>query len=302
MDPIKITFLGTSNAIPTSQRNHPSIHLEWNGEHLLFDCGEGTQRQMKKANLNPCKLTRIFITHLHGDHVLGLPGLFETLEMLQYSKTLEIYGPQGTQKHISLLQQLYGRFNIKHKVIEINAHANSIVLETKDFQIQSSHMDHNVPTLAYSFAIKEKLRILKSKLKKLKLPNSPLIHKLQQGHDIVFDGKKIKSSSVTYKQEGKRITIILDTKLNNNAISLAKNSDLLVCESTYAQSEKDYASEYKHLTSTQAATIAKKAKAKKLILTHIAQRYEHNPKIIESEAKKVFKNVSIAKDLDIIKI
>src|SRR3989344_1686986 len=299
MDPIKITFLGTSNAIPTSERNHPSIHLEHNGEHILFDCGEGTQRQMKKSSINPCKLTRIFLTHLHGDHVLGLPGLLETLEMLQYSKTLEIYGPRGTQRHISLLQQLYGRIKISHKVIEIS---NPIALETKDFKVQASHMDHNIPTLAYSFIIKEKLRINKAKLKKLKLPNSPLIHKLQQGHDIVFNGKKIKSSSVTYKQPGKKLTIILDTKLNNNAIALTKHSDLLICESTYAQSEKDYASEYKHLTSSQAALIAKKSLAKKLILTHIAQRYEHNPKIILSEAKKMFKNTSLAKDLQQINL
>lgn len=294
---ITITFLGTSNAIPTAQRNHPAILLQWENEHILFDCGEGTQRQFKHANLNPCKLTRVCLTHLHGDHVLGLPGLMETLEMSEYAKTLKIYGPRGLRRHIDLLQQTYGRFNIAHEIHEI-----PLKIESREFVIESAPMDHNIATSAYAFVIKDKLRLDKAKLKKLKLPNTPLIGELQKGKDIIWKGKKIRAKDVTYHEEGKKITIVMDTKMNNAAIELATNSDVLVCESTYAEREAAYAENYKHLTASQAATIAKKAKVKLLVLTHIAQRYEHNLKVIEKEAKKIFKNARIVKDLDVIKV
>jgi ribonuclease Z len=294
---IALTFLGTSNAIPTSLRNHPAILLQWNNETILFDCGEGTQRQFKHAKINPCKLTRIFLTHLHGDHALGLPGLLETLEMSEYSKTLKIYGPEGTRRHLQLLQQIYGKFNIKHEVYEMPTE-----VDEKEFAIENSPMDHNISTYAYSFIIKDKFRLQKAKIKKLKLPNSPILGDLQKGKDIVWDGKKIKAKDVTYEEKGKKVAIVMDTKMNNNAVKLAQDADILICESTYAEREKDYAEKYKHLTASQAATIAKKAKAKQLILTHIAQRYEHNLKEIEKEAKKVFKSTKIVKDLDTAKL
>ncbi len=290
---VLITFLGTSNAIPTAQRSHPSILLEWENEHILFDCGEGTQRQFKIAKLNPCKLTRIFLTHLHGDHSFGLPGIMKTLEMSEYSKTLNIYGPRGTERHLTLLQQLYGRFNISYRVKEID---NELIINEKHWSIGSQQMNHTIPTLAYAFMIKEKNKINKKKLAKLKLPNSPLIGQLQNGRDIIFNNKKILAKDLTYTQKGKKIAIILDTKINDNAYKIAKNADLLICESTYAESEASYAENYKHLTAKQASTIAKKARVKSLVLTHIAQRYEHNLKKIELEAKKVFKNTKLVKD------
>ncbi len=294
---ITLTFLGTSNAIPTAQRNHPAILLQWENEHILFDCGEGTQRQFKHANLNPCKLTRICITHLHGDHVLGLPGLMETLEMSEYAKTLKIYGPHGLRRHIDLLQQIYGRFKIAHEIHEL-----PLKIESKEFMIENALMEHNIATYAYAFIIKDKLRLDKTKLKKFKLPNLPIIRELQQGRDIVWEGKKIKAKDATYCEKGKKIAVVLDTKFTPAAIELATNADVLICESTYAEREAAYAENYKHLTASQAATIAKKAKSKLLVLTHIAQRYEHNLKVIEKEAKKIFKNTKIVKDLDVLTV
>lgn len=294
---MRLTFLGTSNAIPTAQRSHPAIWLECGAERILIDCGEGTQRQCKAAELNPCKLTKIFLTHLHGDHVLGLPGLMETLEMSEYARTLDIYGPRGTARHIELLQKLYGLFRIKYRVHELPAK-----IELKEGLVEIAPMDHNIPTYAFAFIIKDKLRINKQKIAKLKLPNSPLIGELQEGRDIEYKGKKIKAKDVTYKQEGKKIAIVMDTKLNDNAIKLARKADVLICEATYAEAEAEYASEHKHLTARQAATIAKKAGVKQLILTHIAQRYEHNLSLIEKEARKVFKQTKAVKDLDTITV
>ncbi len=298
MEQIKITFLGTSNAIPTKKRNHTSILLNYKNESILVDCGEGTQRQFKIAEISPSKLTRILITHWHGDHVLGLPGLFQTLAMSDYKKTLKIYGPKGTRKFIEILKNL---INIKIS-LEINEIQTGILVDEREFSIQALPMTHDTPTLAYSFILKDKRRLNKEKIKKLKIPNSPLLSQLQQGKDITFNNKKISSKNVSYLEKGKKISFILDTSLNNSTIKLADKSDLLVCESSFSRKDEKQAGEYKHLTAEQAALIAKKAKVKSLILTHISQRYEHTPKIIEDEAKKIFKNVLIAKDFDVIKI
>ncbi len=294
MEPITLTFLGTGNAVPTERRNHTAILLTYKDENILIDCGEGTQRQFRYAKLSPAKLTRLLITHWHGDHILGLPGILQTLAMTDYQKTLEVHGPKQTKEYFKLLSQLV---NIQVS-LDIKEHSSGKILETKEFYVEAEQMQHGTPSLAFAFQIKNKLRLDKSKLDKLKLPNSPILGELAKGKDITFEGKKIKAKDVTYMEKGRRVTIILDTKMNERAIKLAKNSDLLICESSFAESESEEAESHKHLTASQAATIAKKAKAEALILTHISQRYEAFPKIIEEEAKKIFKNSKIVKDLD----
>jgi len=295
MEKTKITFFGTSDAIPTKLRNHSAILLSFSSENILFDCGEGTQRQFKIAGISPTKLTRIFISHWHGDHILGLPGLFETLAMSNYSKTLKIYGPKGTKHFLSIIQNLITGYHINLEIHEVES---GIILDEKDFQIEATPLAHGLPTLGYAFIIKDKIRLKKDKLKKLKLPNSPLLKQLQQGKDIIIDNKKIKAKEVSYKEKGKKITIILDTSLNPNCIALAKNSDILITEASFSVKETKYAKEYKHLTSKDAATIAKKSKSKKLLLTHISQRYEHRLILIQKEARKIFKNAFVVKDFD----
>ncbi len=299
---IPIVFLGTGQAIPTAKRNHTAILLSYKSENILIDCGEGTQRQFRKAKINPCKLTRILITHWHGDHILGLPGLFQTLALNNYPKTLCIYGPKGTGKFISLIYQLFiFREKLKIKVEEIES---GKVLETPDFKIEALPMKHNAPCLAFSFVEKEKLRMDKAKLEKLKLRGN-MIAELAKGRDIKLNDRVIKASQVSYRQAGKKITVIMDTGMNENAVKIAKNSDLLICESTFLENSENgrqLAKEYKHLTAKQAAEIAKKSKSKKLILTHLSQRYENKEKLILQEARKIFKNVEIAEDLDKIEV
>ncbi len=290
---IPIYFLGTGQAVPTAKRNHTSILLKYKDESLLIDCGEGTQRQFRKAKLNPCKLTRILITHWHGDHVLGLPGLFQTLALNNYNKTLHVYGPENTKKFIDLIYKLFVfKEKIKIKVHEVT----NKVFETPDFLIKARAMNHGTPCLAYCFKEKDKLRINKEKLKKLGVKGK-IISKLAKGKDIKWKGKKIKAEDLTYKQKGKKITFILDTKVNKNMVKIAKNSDLLIEESTYTNKENQLAKEYKHLTAEQAAKTAKKAKVEKLILTHLSQRYENKENQLLKEAKKQFSNTKIAEDL-----
>ncbi len=303
---IQITFLGTSQAIPTITRNHTAILINYDSNNLLFDCGEGTQRQFRKAKINPCRLTHLFITHWHGDHILGIPGLFQTLALNNYSKTLQIYGPKGTKKYIKEIFNIF--MPVKKIKIQIHEINSKKVLKTPDFEIQSTKLNHNCPCLGYSFIEKNKLRINKQKLnkilKKIKPKKQDLkkIQQLTKGKDIIINKQKLKSDQLTYEQKGKKITIILDTKITNNAINLAKNSDLLITESTYEDKEKELASKYKHLTCTQAAQIAKKANVKQLFLTHISQRYEFKEKKLLNQARKIFPKTRLAEDLTKVQI
>ena len=291
---IPITFLGTSQAIPTATRNHTSILMQYNEENILIDCGEGTQRQFRKVHINPCKLTRILITHWHGDHVLGLPGLFQTLALNNYNKTLHIYGPRGTKKYINELFKIFlPVLKIKIEVHEVSGK----FLETKDFTISALPLQHGAPTNGYMFEEKERLRIDKSKLKKLKINRKDLkkLTQLTKGKSIKINNKTITSKQLTYKTEAKKISFIFDTKICPNMNRLAKDSDLAIIEGTYLNKEA-LAKEYGHMTITQSAKTAKRNNVKQLILTHISQRYEFKEKLLEKTAKKVFKNSLIAKD------
>ncbi len=296
---MNLTFLGTSQAVPTEDRNHTSILLEYENESILIDCGEGTQRQFRKAHLNPCKLTKILVSHWHGDHILGIPGLLQTLALNNYNNTLDIYGPRGTKK---FMEQIYHMFIFAGK-IKLNVHEidKGVFYENDKFYIEAFRLDHSAPTLAYVFREKDKLRIKKDQLKKLGL-KGPLIGEIQKGKDIEFNGKKVKAKTLTYLQEGKKLSFIMDTRLCTECYEAAEKADLVVSESTYLDENKDKAEEYLHLTASQAAGIAKKSKAKKLILTHLSQRYEKCPQRILKEAKKVFSNTVVAEDLMRIEI
>ncbi len=288
-------MLGTGASIPTVKKNHTGILISCGSENVLIDCGEGIQRQFKIGKLNPCRITKILLTHWHGDHVLGLVGLLETLQMSGYSKTLSIYGPRGTKEKITILEKVYGKFQIDLKIQEISS---GKIFESKDFELECASMSHNQPCLAYSLIIKDKLRLKKEKIKKLKLPNTPLLSKLKEGKNITLNGKKINAKDVTYLESGKKVSIVLDTEINANALKIAKNSDILICESSFMEEDKDKAKERKHLTLNQAVSLAKKSKSKKLVLTHISDRYENKLDEISIKAKKLFKNSQIAKDFD----
>ena len=296
---IKLTFLGTSDSIPSAKRNPTSILLTYNQENILVDCGEGTQRQFRKARLNPCKITRLLITHWHGDHVLGIPGLLQTLALSGYNKTLFIYGPKGTKTFMrNLLNTFVFKKKYQIKVEEISGK----FFESPDFYLESRAMTHGIPCNAYVFVKKGQIRIDKKKLTKSKLPSGPLLQKLKQGKNIVYKGKKYLAKNLIFKEKDKKISFVLDTSMNKQIIPFVKNSDLLICESNFDPELKDRAEEYKHLTSDQAGHIAKESNSKKLILTHISQRYDQNPKKILDGAKKIFKNSFLVKDLDILKI
>jgi len=297
---VSITFLGTGDQIPSRARNHTSIFLNFNEENILFDCGEGTQRQLRKAGLNPCKITRILITHWHGDHVLGLPGLLSTLAVSGYNKTLFIYGPRGIREKIKEVLKVFNFY--REYNLEVKEVCPGVFFKGKNFNLECEKMDHGIPSLAYSFILKGSLRIDKKKLKKSGISPGPILQKLKEGKDLFYNGKKFKSKDLTYKEEDKKISVVMDTKLNERIIPFVKDSSLLISEGTYSKELEKEAGEKLHLTVSQAAEIAKKAKVKELVLTHISSRYLKDLKNLSSEAKKIFKKTSIVKDLDMVEI
>ncbi len=292
---IKVMFLGTSAQIPSAKRNHTAILLTYKDENILIDCGEGTQRQFRKAQLNPCKLTRILITHIHGDHTFGLPGLLSTLNFSGYNKELMVYCPKGAKKIIEeFIDIKHLKNGFKIKIQEVSGK----FYENQDFYLEAENMQHGIPTNAYNFVVKGKSRIDKSKLKKYKIPEGPLLKNLKQGKDIVYQGKKYKAKDLVYFEEGKKISFVLDTLFNSRIKKFVEKADFLVCDASFSSENAKEAKEHMHLTAKQDGEIAKAAKAKKLVLTHISQRYDNKLKDLLGDAKSVFKNVVIAEDFN----
>jgi len=293
---IKITFLGTGSAIPTARRSHPAIYLQYRDENILVDCGEGTQRQFRKAGLNPCKITKILITHWHGDHVLGLPGLLQTMMLNGYNRKLEIYGPKGTNEKVRQFFDLVGR--VESLDIFVKEIIGGVIFENKDFLIDSVEADHDCASNAYSFVVKEKNRIDREKLAKLKIPNGPLVGELANGKIVEINGKKVDGKKLIYKEESRKVSFVMDTRMNLDLVKFVKGADVLISEATYSVDEQEIAGKYGHLSSVDAGTIAKKGKVKALVLMHLSQRYDEIPKKILGEAVEIFKDVRVAEDFD----
>jgi ribonuclease Z len=296
---IKIHFLGTSAQIPSPRRNHTSILLSYNGENILVDCGEGTQTQFRKAHLNPGDVNKILITHIHGDHTFGLPGLLSTLSFSEYKQDLHIYGPKGIKE---FMKEFLNIFKIEKNFKVIVEEVAGKFFENADFYLEAEKMQHGIPANAYNFVIKDKLRINKDKINKLKINDIESLKKLKQGKDITFNKKKYKNKELTYIEKGKKISFVLDTLYNNNIIPFVKEADVLICDSSFSSKLNDLAKEHMHLTGEQDGIIAKKAKVKQLFLTHISQRYENNLNELIEDAKKHFEHVRVAHDLESVEI
>lgn len=288
-----MTFLGTSSMVPTKERNHTAIYVHHEGEGLLFDCGEGTQRQIKQAGIKPSKIRKLFISHWHGDHVLGIPGLIQTMGHNDYEGTLEIFGPKGTKLYMSRIFQAFAsESKIPLKITELH---DEYVVEEKTFKVTAYELEHGIPCLGYKFEEKEKRRIDTEKIKKLKIPDGPLLGKLQQGKSIEWKGRKYKAKDLTTAVNGKKVGLIFDTRLTDTCYSIGKDVDVLVGEATFSNELKDHAYKFFHMTAGQSAEIAKQSGAKRLILSHFSQRYK-DTKVLLKEAKEEFKHTELAKD------
>jgi len=243
--------------MPTKERNPSAVYLEFKGEGILFDCAEGTQRQMRVAGLNLAKVRKILVSHWHGDHILGLAGLLLTIGSLELNKTIDIFGPKGSKR---AFQQMFGGIEFEKKFnINITEVTDGKFFENEDYLLECAQMKHEIPCVAFSFIEKDRRRIKVDVVKKLGIPEGPLLGKLQKGEDIEFKGKEVSADQVTTVVKGRKLTFITDTLWNKNCVEIAKDADILVCDSTYASNLKDKAAEHGHLTALEAAQIASQA-------------------------------------------
>lgn len=290
---ITVQFLGTGSMVPTKTRNHSAILLSYKKENILFDCGEGTQRQMKIAGIKPAKVTRICLSHWHGDHVFGLPGLLSTMGADKPDTSVVIYGPPRSKEYIS---HLLKGFAVKDVIdFKVQESAGGTLIETEDFTLEACPLKHSAPCLGFSFHERDRRKIDLQKAKKKGLAEGPLLGQLQQGKDVTVEGKRIKADEVTYIVPGKKVSYIADTVPCPGAEKLAKDADLLISEGTHLDELREKTEAFMHLTVKQAALIASENNAKKLIITHLSQRYKA-PSEILAEAKEYFYNSLVAED------
>ena len=290
-----LVFLGTSSAIPTSHRNHSAISLKAFGEIMLFDCGEGTQLQMSKAKISPMKISKIFITHFHGDHILGLPGIIQSMAFRGRKEPLHIFGPKGLVPLIDNVRN-FGYFSLTFEIYmhEIN---EGIVLEEENYRISCCPMKHSILNIAYKIEEKRRPKFIREKAIELGIMPGPDFGKLQQGIPVEINGRIIKPEHVLGKERKGRVIVYSgDTSPADQMVNFAKDADILIHESTFEGKYGDKAVKACHSTSIQAAEIAERADVKKLILTHVSTRYK-NSDLLLAEAREVFDNSVVAEDL-----
>lgn len=296
---ITLTILGTTCMVPTKDRNHSASFLRYNRYGLLFDCGEGTQRQLKKADLRLTEITHLFISHWHGDHVLGIPGLLQSLGASEYQNTLHIYGPTGTKIH---MEHMFKAFVFDSRInLQVHEITEGICLETRHFKIEAYPLEHGIKTLGFRFIESDHRRIDLDFIRKEGIPQGPELGRLQNNESIIHEGKTITPKQATYLVPGRKIGIITDTLLCPNCNTIAKDTDLLISEASFASDLEDKAVENRHLTAQQAAQVASQNNAKKLVLTHFSARYKTCEEI-EQDAKTVFPETYCAYDLMKLKL
>ena len=296
---MKIVFLGTSAAIPTEKRCLSSIVVKRGGELLIFDAGEGMQKNFLQAKLGINKKMKIFITHMHIDHCLGLIGFFQTMSLLGRTKKIDIYGEPRLREFI---HENFRIINIG-LAFEIVIHVidkEGVIASEDDYQISCCKADHSIP--AYSFCITEDPRpgvFNVEKASKLSIPEGDLYRRLQHGEDILVDGKLIKSNEVVGpNRKGRKIGISGDTRPSPELRDFFNSCDILIFESTYNHDYQTKAIETFHSTSTEAALLAKESHCNKLILTHFSSRYD-DPNLLLDEARTIHRNVDLAEDMKI---
>lgn len=266
---------------------------------MLFDPGEGTQRQMTFANVSASDITKIFITHLHGDHCLGLAGVWQRLSLDRVRHTVQLFYPASGQRYVENLKNA----SIFHNVAEVQEHPISqagVIYENQDLSIEARLLDHTVESWGYRIQEKDSQTMLPEKLKELGVSGQD-IGRLKKEGSLNLDGKTISLESVSVKKRGQSMAFVMDTRLCETAFQLADKVDLLVCESTYLASETEDAVAHGHLTATQAAEIALKAQADLLALTHFSQRYS----AVEDfalEAQKIYPKAVAMRDGDVVEL
>jgi len=299
---MKIVLLGTSSAVPTLYRSLSSTALIRDGDVFLFDCGEGTQVQLMRSGVRRSKIQAIFIGHLHGDHLYGISGLLSTLHLDKRETPLRVFGPQG------LLHFLQASFRTKNltfsypiTVEEFPRGFHGRVLDEKEFYVDAMPLDHSIFCLGWRFQEKDRPGVFNlQRAEELNIPRGPLFGKLQGGAPVTLsDGRTIAPEDVLGPpRPGNSVTYCLDTQFSRKSIELAETSTVLIHETTFGPDGIDMARERKHSTMEDAARVASEAGVGKLVATHFSSRYDpRQVRQIAADAKNVFENIRVAKDL-----
>jgi ribonuclease Z len=295
----EVIVLGTASQVPTQRRNHNALFLRWDALGILFDPGEGTQRQMAHAGLAASQITHICITHFHGDHCLGLAALVQRISLDRVAHPIEIHYPASGQVYFERLRHA----SIYHDVANLvprpfggpGATGPLILASLADAQLVAHPLDHRVECWGYRLEERDARRMLPEKLAALGI-HGPRIGELQRAGALEVDGRIVHLDDVSTPRRGQRFALVMDTRPCPGARALADGADLLVCESTYLSSEIAEAHEYFHMTARQAGELARDAGVRRLVLTHFSQRYGASHPFAD-EAAAVHADVVAADDL-----
>ena len=289
----ELIVLGTAAQVPTRTRNVNGYLLRWDDEGLLFDPGEGTQRQMTLAGATASSITRILITHFHGDHCLGLPGVVQRLSLDRVPHPVRLYFPASEREHLDHL--LAASIAKRSASLVLQPAVAGTVDPGPPFTLVAGALDHGPPTLGWRLEEPDGRRMLPDRLAALGVAGEA-IGRLQREGSIVAGGRRITLDEVSELRPGQRFAFLMDTRLCDTAFELAHDADMLVCESTFTTADEDLAFAYGHLTTAQAARIAATSGARLLVLTHFSQRYG-DESLLFNEAREVFPDTVAARDL-----
>jgi ribonuclease Z len=291
---IRLYFLGTGGSWPTPQRNTLSIGIRVDDEGLLFDCGEGTQTSLMKSSLSLMKIKRIFITHFHGDHFLGLPGLIQTMSFYGRTEPLEIYGPIGASSVLgNLLSIGYYSLNFEIRIEELKGNGS---INFGDYSISYAKANHTIPALSYSLTEREYSKLEESKIKEMGVPRH-LLEKIRKEGSVQVNGRTISLEDISAGvRKGRKVSYSGDTRRDQSLLELFRNSTVLIHESTGEKSNESKVISYGHSTGNDAGIQARDSNSRKLILIHFSPRYNDVKPILE-EARSVFQNVTAAEEL-----
>ncbi len=291
---MKLTILGTAGQLPTKTRSQNAYFLNWPFGGILFDPGEGAQRQFTFAGISPGKIHKIFISHFHGDHCLGLPGILQRLNLMQVEHDVHVYYPAEGELFLQNLvssSKFTSRIDFHFHPLQVG-----IVEETAEYKVEAFDLLHSTPTLGYRFSLLPQWRFDKEKLIQLGL-SGPILGKLEKEGEIEHKGKKIKREEISYLTKEKVFAYALDTGICANIPALIRNADVVLMEATYLDTERDLADKFNHMTAERAAIYARDNEVGKLVLTHFSERYK-DLNIYEKAVDKYFKNAHISYDFD----
>ena len=299
---MQVTFLGTSAAVPTVDRNVSALMLQREGDLLLFDCGEGTQRQMMRY-ASGFGVEDVFITHFHADHTLGIPGLLRTMGLQSRTAPLRLYGPRGAQRHIGALTALgMERPKFAVEIFELRA---GDVMPRGDYDLVVGEAQHKGDCLAYAIAERERLgRFDPARAVALGIPEGPLWGRIHKGEPVTLaDGRVVSPEElVGPPRPGRRVVYTGDTAPSPAMTELARGADLLIHEATFGEDERQRARETGHSTAREAAIVANEAGVKRLVLTHISARYTREAPELMAEAREIFAAVEVARDGMVVEV